>query len=267
MSSQYPLINRNVVFVDSSMLIQEAVTMMVDRKIGSVLVKEHEKLVGILTERDIVRKFTLLDLKDKLQRQVNTIMSRPILWVHEATLIDDIKRLYLEKKIRHFPVLYGDDPLVSAVVGIVSISDFFKYNLIHSAKEQLALHQKQQVQQALIPLAVFVKNPTYLPLYQEHLNPKRLKIDKIEDFNAFIREKASENIPLLFDLDGFSDLELKKYIPVLQNYKGLVIMTTSNPNLAIPLKRHAKSKTQSIVLKPVDFEYCSWFIGDRWEKS
>ena len=75
--SEAGYINSTVSFAKHDMLMQDVVKEMIDKKISSVLVEDDKgMIVGIITERDIVRKFTLLDLEDKLQRTVATIPTR-----------------------------------------------------------------------------------------------------------------------------------------------------------------------------------------------
>lgn len=101
----------------------EALTMMGEKQIGAVIVKDNAgNVVGIITERDYARK---IPLQGKVSREtaVEEIMTpRSNLYtVKPETTADDCMVLITGKKIRHLPVFDGD-----TFVGLVSIGDLVK---------------------------------------------------------------------------------------------------------------------------------------------
>ncbi len=99
----------------------EAIQMMSDKNIGAVLVIEHGRLIGIISERDYTRKVALKGKSSK-ELHVREIIPDRILSVTPAHTIEDCMRLMTEQRIRHLPVLEGEK-----ILGIVSIGDLVNW--------------------------------------------------------------------------------------------------------------------------------------------
>ena len=101
--------------------VYNALEIMVEKNVSSLVVMEEEKLIGIFTERDYARKVIL---KGKASREtpVGDIMSGNVITVTPDSTIDDCMELMTSKFIRHLPVVDNDK-----VVGLVSIGDVVKY--------------------------------------------------------------------------------------------------------------------------------------------
>jgi signal-transduction protein with cAMP-binding, CBS, and nucleotidyltransferase domain len=104
--------------VDTSVL--EAVQEMVDHNVGSLLVTDGGEVVGIVTERDYLRRVTLQGRTE--EAPVGEIMSSPLVVATRETTIDECMALMTDRRIRHVPVV--DD---GKVVGLVSIGDLVKF--------------------------------------------------------------------------------------------------------------------------------------------
>ena len=98
----------------------DALRLMADKEVGSLLVLEGEELVGIISERDYARKVILKD-KSSLDTPVSEIMTREVISLNPEQSIQDCMALMTDKRIRHLPVLEGD-----RLVGIISIGDVVK---------------------------------------------------------------------------------------------------------------------------------------------
>lgn len=94
-----------------------AARIMNDHKIGSVLVMEQTRLVGILTERDILTRIVARQ-KDPATTRVAEVMTRSVLTCRPTTRLNEARKVMRDQRIRHLPVLDGD-----AVVGMISIGD------------------------------------------------------------------------------------------------------------------------------------------------
>jgi CBS domain-containing protein len=105
---------------DSSVL--DAVRRMVDLNVGSLLVTEDGHDIGIVTERDYLRRVTL-EGRDERQTPVREIISSPLVVVTPETTVEECMALMTDRRIRHVPVV-GDD---GDVVGLVSIGDLVKF--------------------------------------------------------------------------------------------------------------------------------------------
>ncbi|HLG19690.1 MAG TPA: CBS domain-containing protein [Bdellovibrionota bacterium] len=95
----------------------EAVGLMADKNIGSVLVMEGKKLLGIVTERDYARKI-ILEGKRSRETPVLDIMESKVIGVTPERTIEECMAIMTEERIRHLPVIEGDQ-----VRGIISIGD------------------------------------------------------------------------------------------------------------------------------------------------
>ena len=107
--------------IDGSSTVFEAIKKMVEVNVGSVLVTDGGEVVGIMTERDYLRRVTLEGRTDK-EALVSEIMSAPIIYVTPETSIDECMALMTDRRIRHLPVVEDDQ-----VVGVVSIGDVVKF--------------------------------------------------------------------------------------------------------------------------------------------
>jgi CBS domain-containing protein len=94
---------------------------MAERDIGSLVVLEAGKVVGILTERHYARN-VFLKGRSSPQTLVGEIMERNVVCVRPAQSIDECMAVMSTKRVRHLPVIGEDGELL----GIVSIGDLVK---------------------------------------------------------------------------------------------------------------------------------------------
>jgi len=106
----------SVFSIEPTMTVAEAATVMGERKIGSALVMEGEKLSGIFTERDIVR--ALGEHFDAAGHPVSEWMTTDPMTVPPDTPIQEALNTMLERGFRHLPVVDGE-----SILGIVSMRD------------------------------------------------------------------------------------------------------------------------------------------------
>ena len=112
----------NKVFeIEGTATVFEAIKAMVDANVGALLVTEGGRITGIMTERDYLRRVTLEGRTDK-EARVEEIMSSPLIYVTPEASIEECMALMTDRRIRHLPVVEGDD-----VVGLVSIGDLVKF--------------------------------------------------------------------------------------------------------------------------------------------
>ena len=95
----------------------DAIKLMADRAVGSLLVMKGEEMVGIVTERDYARKVILLGRSSETTR-VEQIMSTEVIAASVEQTVQECMTLMTEKRIRHLPVVAGD-----RVIGLISIGD------------------------------------------------------------------------------------------------------------------------------------------------
>jgi CBS domain-containing protein len=108
---------RAVVSVQPDASVLEAVKLMADKAIGSLVVIEDDRLCGIITERDYARK-VIIKGRSSETTSVAEIMSTDVLTTSDSQTVNECMELMTEKKIRHLPVVDGE-----RVVGMISIGD------------------------------------------------------------------------------------------------------------------------------------------------
>lgn len=115
---------RDVLTVDPDTSVREAIEKMEDISAGTVVVMEGGAVVGMVSERDVIRKVVLRGQKiDKVK--VRELMSTDLTTITPETSLDDCMQLITEKRIRHLPVLCN-----GSLCGIVSIGDVVKYLIV-----------------------------------------------------------------------------------------------------------------------------------------
>ncbi|MFN4149176.1 MAG: CBS domain-containing protein [Rhodocyclaceae bacterium] len=99
----------------------DALKLMAERNIGSVLVMDGDRFLGIFSERDFIRKVTLMD-RDPAKTRLGEVIDEKVFYVTPDYKLDEVMALMTEKRMRHMPVLDAQGKLV----GIVSIGDIVK---------------------------------------------------------------------------------------------------------------------------------------------
>jgi CBS domain-containing protein len=102
--------------------VRDAVRRMTDRNVGAVVVLDGEVLVGILSERDVVRRLAVEPAV--LDQQVGEVMTSPVTSCGPQTTTDELMRVMTDGRFRHVPVVEDD-----RLIGIVSIGDVVKRRL------------------------------------------------------------------------------------------------------------------------------------------
>lgn len=101
----------------------EVIQLMADRNVGSLLVMEGERLVGIVSERDYARKVALHG-KNSRTTPVSEILTPAVHQVTPRTTLAECMALMTDKRIRHLPVLEA-----GTVVGVISIGDLVNWTM------------------------------------------------------------------------------------------------------------------------------------------
>jgi CBS domain-containing protein len=97
--------------------VYDALRLMAEKNIGAVLVREGERLEGILSERDYARKVILLGKTSK-ETLVSEIMTTEVVSIDPAWSAEQCMALMTDKRVRHLPVVDQD-----RLVGVISIGD------------------------------------------------------------------------------------------------------------------------------------------------
>jgi len=108
---------RHIISVAPGTSVFDAIKVMADKTVGSLIVMEDEQLLGIVTERDYARK-VILKGRSSENTPVSEIMTREVMTTTSAKTVNDCMELMTERRIRHLPVVEDN-----RVIGMISIGD------------------------------------------------------------------------------------------------------------------------------------------------
>ena len=123
----------HAVEIDATVL--EAVDEMCRAHVGAVLVMDDDTLVGIFSERDLMRRVVLAG-KDPAQTPVVDVMTIDVLSITPDTTPREAMALVTEHRVRHLPVVEG-----RRIVGVVSIGDLVRWTIEEREHEIAELHE------------------------------------------------------------------------------------------------------------------------------
>jgi CBS domain-containing protein len=125
---------REVVTLKAGISLKDAAILMDERKIGAVVaLDEDDRIVGVLSERDIVRQVARQGAS-ALEMPVGSAMTRAVVTVHAETAIDEALQTMTDRRIRHLPVVHND-----RLTGFVSIGDLVKWKIAETEAEAKAM--------------------------------------------------------------------------------------------------------------------------------
>ena len=148
------LISNKLETIEASDSVQEAAKKMRDKRISSLLVLDSSnKPIGIITERDLVRKVCANDSSSK-NTMVIDIMSIGLVTMDGISEVGVAVDIMMQKKVRHLLVLEGGE--ITKPIGIITPTDFVGYlrenldiddvnaKILESLKEEEAMSEKYE---------------------------------------------------------------------------------------------------------------------------
>jgi CBS domain-containing protein len=109
------IMKKAIVVDDSSITLKQAAKIMTERKIGSLIILKEDKIIGILTESDVVKDI------DSINKKLSELMSKDIISIDKNSIIEDAARLMKQNKIKRLPVLDGKN-----LDGIITATDIIQ---------------------------------------------------------------------------------------------------------------------------------------------
>jgi signal-transduction protein with cAMP-binding, CBS, and nucleotidyltransferase domain len=109
--------------VEAGATVYRAIELMAEGQVGALVVTKAGKLVGIVSERDYARKVILMGRASQ-STSVEAIMTSEVVTVTPETSLQECMQLMTSRRIRHLPVLDGDQ-----LIGMVSIGDVVRETL------------------------------------------------------------------------------------------------------------------------------------------
>ncbi len=108
---------RDIISVKPETSVLDAIRLMAEKGIGSLVVMEDQELLGIMSERDYARKI-IIKGRSSESTAVSEIMTANVFTTSSSETVSDCMSVMTEKKIRHLPVVEDN-----VVIGMISIGD------------------------------------------------------------------------------------------------------------------------------------------------
>ena len=127
---------KDVVTIDDDVTVKEAVDVMNKFEIGCLIATRKGKAMGILTERDILKRI-VAGGKDAVKTKVKEVMTSPLVVAEPNMDLGEAVKLMFQMKIKKLPVVDG-----KRLVGLVSLTDIARFQpQVISILKQLAAKQ------------------------------------------------------------------------------------------------------------------------------
>ena len=107
----------NLVTIEPNALIFEVAKLMRDKKVGSVIIIKKRKVLGIVTERDLVRR-VLAENRDPKTIKIRDVMSTPVFSISPEEDVVNAAHIMRQRGIRRIVVMTGDE-----LVGVITTND------------------------------------------------------------------------------------------------------------------------------------------------
>jgi IMP dehydrogenase len=118
----------DVIVASQATTVHEAVRLMCEANVGSVVVKDGHEVEGIFTERDLLRR-VVNTLKDPITTTLGAVMTTPVKSVELHADVRECFRMMKELHIRHLAVMEQD-----ALVGMIGLRDVLAAELEEDEK-------------------------------------------------------------------------------------------------------------------------------------
>jgi len=138
------IMTRSVVTIEIGKSVREAVDMMNKKEIGCLVVTKEGDPVGIVTERDVLKKI-VVEGRDPEKTRIEEIMSRPLITGSPNMTLEEAAKLLVLRRIKKLPILEK-----GKLVGIITLFDIVRWeplaiNILKRAlaEERLPLHMRK----------------------------------------------------------------------------------------------------------------------------
>ncbi len=130
----------NPIMISSKKTLRDAAKLMKEEHVGSLLVKEEDKIVGIITERDIVKK-AVAALGNPSLRKVKEVMATDLVTTTPDEDIFEAIRIMRDYNFRHLPVKHD-----GKIVGLITLKDILKIepDLYEIMVEKIQLREEER---------------------------------------------------------------------------------------------------------------------------
>jgi len=115
------LMTRNFIHATPDTNLRDCAKKMVKKRVGSLLIKEDDKLKGILTEKDIIWAIVKKSKHDLKNIKAKDLMKRKVVTIKPGADITDAMRKFKKKKIKRLPVVEN-----GKLIGFLTVKDILK---------------------------------------------------------------------------------------------------------------------------------------------
>ncbi len=138
------IMTRDVITIEIGKTVREAVEIMNEKEIGCIVITKNEAPIGIVTERDVLKKI-VVEGRDPQKTRVEEIMSSPLITGSPNMTLENAARLLVLKRIKKLPIVDK-----GKLVGIVTLFDIVRWeplaiNILRKAlaEETLPPHMRK----------------------------------------------------------------------------------------------------------------------------
>jgi len=137
----------SVITVETNTSVMDAVKIMNQHEIGCLVVMKNRSPVGIMTERDLLKR-VLAESKNPKKTRVQEIMSRPLIVGKPGMEIEEVIQLMFDRKIKKIPIVEN-----GRLLGLVTFTDLlsFQPQLIKVVKQLTHPHSWKKVEEEKSP--------------------------------------------------------------------------------------------------------------------
>ncbi|GLK86305.1 MULTISPECIES: CBS domain-containing protein [Ancylobacter] len=122
--------------IGPSASLREAAELMAQKRIGALVVTDRERrVIGILSERDVVRVIGL-EGPERLDDELDTVMTTKVVTCDTNETVPQLMEQMTAGRFRHMPVVQG-----GKLIGLVSIGDVVKHRLAEFERESSAMRE------------------------------------------------------------------------------------------------------------------------------
>ncbi len=237
-----------------------------DRNVGSLLVVSADwraELIGIFTERDLLKRLTDIRKNNAWEKTVSWVMSKPV-HVIESKDLKKAPRFMLDKGIRHLPIVDTDSNGYPQLSGVISMRDLFRQLVEES--ESFSLSETVWNLRSSKPLKVGVMSDDDA-IYKLVKSASRIRgSTELRKLKTTASQAAESNLGDLDDLDAlvidFDRGVTRSWLQVLTRMAGgdgkpriLLVLDPSNHSkatLSALEKLAERSKRFALFSKPID---------------
>ena len=107
-------------YIDPNKTLSYTCKELINYNVGAALVVENKKLIGIFTERDVVKIISRFNAQP-INDSICNFMTKKVTTVYQSQKLANAMKIMIKKKIRHLPIIEEKN---SKILGMISIKDF-----------------------------------------------------------------------------------------------------------------------------------------------